>query len=150
MWIMLNDGFLSIVKKGGNPGQLCVRARRQGDIERVFPGVKVTAGVGTDYMFRAWVDQPEVAKVIAARIMFIDYNNMKNSVREHDLHDAYMNVWTAMFRLQRTIQQRRPQFDPWAEAEELDAMGEGETRETASPNKKKECQNKRKATPRRK
>ena len=36
MWIMMSDCFLSIVRKDCSPGQLLVRARREGDIEKVF------------------------------------------------------------------------------------------------------------------
>ena len=42
MWIMMNNSFLSIVSKDCGPAELLVRARRAGDIERVFPDAKVT------------------------------------------------------------------------------------------------------------
>jgi len=42
MWIMTNNSYLSIVSKDCGPAELLVRARRAGDIERVFPDAKVT------------------------------------------------------------------------------------------------------------
>ena len=46
MWIMHSDCFLSIVSKGCGPTELLVRARRNGDIEKVFPSAKVTRNAG--------------------------------------------------------------------------------------------------------
>ena len=42
MWIMTNNSYLSIVSKDCGSAELLVRARRAGDIERVFPDAKVT------------------------------------------------------------------------------------------------------------
>ena len=42
MWIMTNNSYLSIVSKDCGPAELLVRARRAGDIEKVFPDAKVT------------------------------------------------------------------------------------------------------------
>ena len=36
MWIMTNNSYLSIVSKDCGPAALLVRARRAGDIEKVF------------------------------------------------------------------------------------------------------------------
>src|SRR5258708_27290230 len=53
MWIMTNDSYLSIVSKDCGPAELLVRARRAGDIEKVFPESKVTRNTTTDYLYRA-------------------------------------------------------------------------------------------------
>ena len=47
MWIMLSDCFLSIVSKDCGPAELLVRARRAGDIEKVFPNAKVTRTINS-------------------------------------------------------------------------------------------------------
>jgi len=39
MWLMFSDCFLSVVSKDCGPAELLVRARREGDIEKVFPDV---------------------------------------------------------------------------------------------------------------
>lgn len=100
MWLFLRSSFLSIVDKSDQPGCLLVRARVQGDIERVFPRIKVRAGVGTDYPFRADVPRPAVAAAVAAAVEAIDYGNFKAAVPERDRHDAYLGVWGVMHRLQ--------------------------------------------------
>ena len=53
MWIMTNNSYLSIVSKDCGPAELLVRARRAGDIEKVFPNAKVTRQTGSDYLYRA-------------------------------------------------------------------------------------------------
>ena len=101
MWIFLPDSFLSIVDKGDDTGQtLLVRGRRQGDIEQIFPNATVQSNVGTDYAYRARIDRNEVADAIAASIKAIEYPNFKNEVAEQNRHDAYFNVWSAMYRFQ--------------------------------------------------
>ena len=102
MWICLNDAFLSIVAVKGDDERLLVRARRAGDIERVFPEAEVLVGVGTDYLYRAFLPRSTVSDAITARIDSINYTNFKNSVTEDDRHDAYMEIWSVMYNLQRS------------------------------------------------
>lgn len=103
MWLMLNDAFLSIVSKDCPPGSLLVRARRPGDIERVFGRkVQVTKLDIADYLFRAVISKADLAEVMEREINRIDYGNFKDSVVDKDLHDAYMRVWTAMASTQPT------------------------------------------------
>ena len=101
MWIFLTDSFLSIVDKGDQTGStLLVRARRSGDIERVFPEAQVTEGAGTDYRYRARILRSQVADAIAESVRSIEYGNFKNQVTEGERHDAYFDVWSAMNRFQ--------------------------------------------------
>ena len=57
---------------------LTVRARIEGDIERVFPDAKVQANKGT-------------------QAMSVSYPNFKRTVEDRKRHDAYMGVWSAMY-----------------------------------------------------
>jgi hypothetical protein len=121
MWLFMSDSFLSIVderaKKAprhrrrvprGND-RLVVRARKPGDIQRAFPGAVVTHTPGNDYAYRAMVQRHVVASAIAKAVSNIDYGNFKDSVRDDERHDAYMDVWTAMYRWQnRPSRDRRP------------------------------------------
>ena len=100
MWLCMNDAFLSIVDKDCEPDELLVRARRDGDIERVFPGAKVEVTLGNDYRCRARVKRADVAAAISARVMDIGYSNFKGSTRDDELHDAYMGAWHAFGKLQ--------------------------------------------------
>jgi hypothetical protein len=102
MWICLNNAFFSIVTPRAQPDapRLVVRARRKGDIERVFVGHKGVASPGRDYAFRAEIPRAEVGRVIAACVAGIDYSNFKDSVRDAHLHSAYSRVWGVMGGLQ--------------------------------------------------
>ncbi len=106
MWIMLNDAFLSIVKKDCARDELLVRARRPGDIEKVFPEMKgrVVTNTRSDYAYRAVVKTHVVKTAIDGEVNRVTYPNFKDSVAKDDeaLHDAYMAVWLAMSKLQPT------------------------------------------------
>jgi hypothetical protein len=93
MWICGSDYFLSIVDDGTIEGCLVVRARRKGDIEKIFPGAEVKTLKGRDYQFRTHIKRQLVAKAISDQIMAIDYDNFKNSVEDNRLHDAYAGFW---------------------------------------------------------
>ena len=101
MWIMMSDCFLSIVRKDCWPGQLLVRARREGDIEKVFGRpIEVERDLNADYLFRARIPEEEVAEVMRREVMSISYGNFKDSVRDEALHDAYLTCWHALARTQ--------------------------------------------------
>lgn len=100
MWLCLNDAFLSIVSKDCAPDELLVRARRDGDIEKVFPDAQVEVTLGNDYRCRTRIKRADVAAVLTRRVMDIDYGNFKGSVKDDQLHHAYMDVWSAIGKLQ--------------------------------------------------
>jgi len=49
MWVIMNQSYFSVVKDRNKENHLLVRARVQGDIERLFPKVQVLSNAGTDY-----------------------------------------------------------------------------------------------------
>lgn len=100
MWIFLPDSFISVVQKPGDTDLLTVRARIEGDIERVFPGAPVQANQGTDYKYRAKVPREAVAKALYDQAMSVRYGNFKSTVKTKKRHDAYMSVWSAMYAAQ--------------------------------------------------
>jgi hypothetical protein len=100
MWIMHSDCFLSIVSKDCGPTELLVRARRNGDIEKVFPSAKVVRSTGTDYLYRAVIPRDAVKQAVTAMIDHIDYPNFKDSVEDSSLRAAYAGAWHAMAGLQ--------------------------------------------------
>ncbi|CAB4130400.1 hypothetical protein UFOVP119_24 [uncultured Caudovirales phage] len=110
MWIFQSDSFLSIVAPAQSDlppplrpkwqDYLIVRARKRGDIERVFKGVRVVKLPNRDYAFRAYVPRDRVAGVMFDRFMNIEYGNFKGSVKDDERHDAYMSVWSVMNRYQ--------------------------------------------------
>ena len=100
MWIMLSNSFLSIVDKDCGPDELLVRARRSGDIQRVFGNVKVSRNTRADYLFRARVPRTNAVSAITREIESINYPNFKDSVKDEDLHHAYLSVWQAVSHIQ--------------------------------------------------
>jgi len=93
---MTNNSYLSIVSKDCGPAELLVRARRAGDIEKVFPNARVTRQTNSDYLYRAILPRDVVKQALAAMIDLIDYPNFQDSVEDRSLHAAYVSVWCAM------------------------------------------------------
>lgn len=108
MWIFLSDAFLSVVAERDNPTgpRLLVRARRQGEFERVFPEAETFRVAGADYAFRAWLPRQRVAKVMQQQVEAIRYPNLKSSIRDHAYHDAPLAAWSAMHRYQEDQRRR--------------------------------------------
>ena len=100
MWLMLSDLFVSIVAKDCKPDELMVRARRPGDIEKLFPDAVVTEYTASDYHYRAAVKKTAIKAALANEVDRVTYDNFKSSVDDDPLHNAYMRVWTAMASLQ--------------------------------------------------
>lgn len=105
MWIIMNDAFLSVVQNIYDEDELLVRARVEGDIERVFPNAEVFADEGSDYKYRSYLNKREVAKVIEWGVLDIDYGNFKNSVPSSDSKRriVYDRVWSDLLRLQESV-----------------------------------------------
>lgn len=101
MWVCLSEAFFSIVEPADAGGDLLlVRARRGGDIEKVFPDAEVVRTPGRDYLFRAMIDRELVAQAIADQVRQVSYPNFKDSVRDRKLHGAYASFWHTHARLQ--------------------------------------------------
>lgn len=101
MWIMMNDAFFSIVHKNCAEDELLVRARREGDIEKVFPEAEVKETKRNDYRFRAVLKRERVIEAVGNSLRKVNYGNFKDSVQDITLHNAYMNVWSDMERIQQ-------------------------------------------------
>jgi hypothetical protein len=100
MWIFLSDAFLSIVDKGGDGTTLLARARKAGDIERIFPGSEVQETPRNDYRYRARLPRERVAQALADAVQNIRYPNFKDTVKSHARHEAYLSTWQVMYRFQ--------------------------------------------------
>ena len=121
MWIMTNEGFLSIVEKPWDRpyGTLTVRARtiedidfflavcqerRDADGRRPFQfGGRIEEDPAADYRFRIQVPRASVRAYVDEMIVGIDYDNFKNSVKNHGHHKhavAYSGVWSVLRHLQ--------------------------------------------------
>jgi hypothetical protein len=61
MWIIAEDGFLSMVECRDDSNCLLVRARVKGDIEHYFPDATVIRTDDCDYLYRAIIRKADVA-----------------------------------------------------------------------------------------
>jgi hypothetical protein len=101
MWIILPEGFLSIVHKApAGPDELLVRARVRGHLAAVFPDARIIESDSTDYRYRAVVPRAQVADMLVSQVYAVDYGNFKSQVREPKFHDALMSVWHVLEKLQ--------------------------------------------------
>lgn len=100
MWVLLNDCFFSIVKKDCGENEVLVRARRKGDLHKVWPRVDEIETTNSDYRFRAVIAIDDVAEALGNEVRRITYNNFKNSVRDDNLHSAYSRCWGALASVQ--------------------------------------------------
>lgn len=101
MWVFLNNAFLSIVAHGQNEDLFCVRARFEGDIEAVFPEADVAETPRSDYRFSASISRHRVVERVAQITSEINYPSFKDSVRDPNRKDAYIQVWEAMWSAQQ-------------------------------------------------
>ena len=102
MWLFLNDGFLSVVADKYNPSRLMVRARRKQDLLNIFgAGIEVTETTHSDYRWRTFVERDTMKQLMTQRLDAVDYTNFKNSVRDSELHDLYLDFWQIHNRYQR-------------------------------------------------
>jgi hypothetical protein len=91
VWIFTKQGFLSIKQHNDDPKKLLIRARVNGDLEKIFPGCKVTKNAGTDYKYRTTVDRSAAAAVIANAVLGINYTEgFKTSVDDHHRESAVL------------------------------------------------------------
>jgi hypothetical protein len=114
MWIFLNNSFISIVEyqppKADITDHLLVRARAEGDIEQFLLGASSKQALAwiknsaiftdntADYHYRLVAPKWLVGECLTAHAESIDYPNFKNSVSDSQRHDAYMEVWSAMYK----------------------------------------------------
>ena len=101
MWLYCKSVFFSGVRYVEKPDTIHVRARFEGDLERlckahgVRPDVVVTPK--NDYRWRMDLHVAEWAWIVKEETEGIDYTNFKDAVHDGtERDDAYLNAWTAM------------------------------------------------------
>jgi hypothetical protein len=106
MWLLIPEGFYSIVQKPGDV-ELCVRARDRVDLDRLretyMPGLGPTKETpGHDYRYRAWVSREALAEGLAAVARDLAYSNFKSEVgrREPERAQVYHKVWSDLGEIQ--------------------------------------------------
>jgi hypothetical protein len=108
MWIFTKQGFISIKQHKDDLDKLLIRARVKGDLEKMFPGCKVIANVGTHYKFRTTVDRTAVASQIANAVLDIDYTEgFKTSVDYSRRYPFYLRIWEELCDMQDALSKSR-------------------------------------------
>jgi len=105
MWIVMNDSYISAVQDRNNKMNLVVRARVREDLENAFPSLKqdIIESTDSDYRFRLFMTKQFLCGVMNTKIMNIDYDNFKNSVKQNWRHDAYLAIWSIMYKVQQNL-----------------------------------------------
>lgn len=106
MWLLIPEGFYSIVRKRGET-DLCIRARVAEDLDRLrssyLPSLSATKETpGGDYRYRAWINSDDLATGLERIAERLDYDNFKSEVAKHDPDRAhvYSRVWGVLGELQ--------------------------------------------------
>lgn len=111
MWICLNDAFLSAVQHARKPSMLVVRARNPEHLEMLFPKSKVSVTEGSDYAARVVVSKKKFAAFLVEEVGRITYPNFKDSVKDQDLHDAYLRMWVNHKNYQTGLEKEKPEWN---------------------------------------
>jgi hypothetical protein len=106
MWVCLNDAFVSIVATPRVKDHLMVRARRRSHLKNLFPRAKLIITKDADYRYRVVVPKAEVTALLVARVQGLSYTNFKDSVKDDDLHDMYLDMWFEHKKFQDTEPKR--------------------------------------------
>ena len=105
MWLFCKSGYFSAVKHNAKPNTILLRARVEGDLERLAEAHQIDLRIEhtpeADYAFRAELSAAERTRAVMEESDAIDYGNFKNAVHDGTARDdAYMAVWSSMRQLQ--------------------------------------------------
>jgi hypothetical protein len=113
MWMIGEEGFVSVVAHRDRPDHLLVRARDRADLENLCrvaleEGIEGLDPVGifsledADYRWRLEARRDDFAELAAASVRRIDYDNFKNRVGARDRERAglYSRVWSVLYQIQ--------------------------------------------------
>lgn len=104
MWLFCKSGFFSAVEHWEKPGTIHLRARFEGDLERLCAahGLDPAAIQVTphgDYRFRMDLPKADWARVAAEEAAGVDYPNFKAAAHDGTARDAaYLGAWAALRR----------------------------------------------------
>lgn len=112
MWVMTQNGFVSAVQDEKDKGILKIRARDKISLQSMLDHLsaagenvselKIVTGAGTDYRWRVLLPRDMFSTFLLSVADEIDYGNFKNRItktRGKKFHDALMDVWVAMLKV---------------------------------------------------
>lgn len=101
MWIMMRDGFVSIVEDRNDDTRVIVRARKKQHLVDFLrhERFEISHTPTADYHWRATIAKAAAGVLVMERVMSIDYDNFKAAAKKVDseLADAYGDVWATMY-----------------------------------------------------
>jgi hypothetical protein len=111
MWVFTTDGFYSVVEHREHPSLLLVRARDEGDLQRLRKHLVTTHGLSAtiqhtpdgDYAWRMTVPRDLWTSYLQDAVEAIEYRNFKDAVtlrQGWQRSSLYHNVWATMMQLQ--------------------------------------------------
>lgn len=111
MWICITDGFMSATKRKpetvaeGDEWDMQVRARKAEHLSTLqqliletcddAPSV-ILKSTDTDYQYRMFCTQQQLAVGVAALVLQVDYTNFKNTVTDDKLHGVFSRIWSVV------------------------------------------------------
>jgi len=115
MWLFCEAGFFSVVRKGGGPDTLTVRARCARDLVNLrqwCPDLGAFKSTfGADYFYRALVSRQEFAAALSQMALAVNYDNFKNMVARRgggeQRMSVYHRIWGLLADWQNTPLRRR-------------------------------------------
>ena len=105
MWLMTTRGFYSVVEHRDDAERLLVRARTREDIE-ALAGLVAAAPVwleSADYAWRVETTRTEWQAAMQVLVREITYPNFKSAIKDATHHDAYLDVWLVMNKLNDNV-----------------------------------------------
>lgn len=156
MWMATTRGFFSAVQHNTNPNLLVVRTRDRSDAESLkdwyqgwiedtadsavgdgrapaeMPDATITTYEFSDYPWRVIMPRTAYAAFVLEAVVDLDYGNFKDAVKATqgpDRAGVYMNVWSALLRLEYLdpFGRNEPTWDdePWDEYDAWEDTQEG-------------------------
>ena len=105
MWIFTSQGMISIVRHREQPQLMMVRARQPEVLDYLFPEISLIVTPDADYRYRKEVPQSDVLEAIDEYLEDMEYDNFKNSISDHDYHNACSRVWSVMYNYQQGMEE---------------------------------------------
>ena len=112
MWIFTSNGMISIVRHRAKPQMFMVRARQPEVLKKLFPEFEIEETPEADYRYRAIITQSDMIELITDELEDLQYDNFKNSIVDHDYHNACSKVWGVMYNYQQGMESLKEQEKP--------------------------------------
>ncbi len=110
MWIITQDGFVSLVQHNADPSLIRARARRRKHLVDTFDltdeDVIDLGANAPDYRWHADIPRIDAAQAMLDAVTELDYtSHVKESVsgKDNDMYRAMMKCWNALYELQRPM-----------------------------------------------